>query len=114
SDRSNAQRQLNILLAAQGHSYKPFISGEVNKALKLNMEATTNILNIAKSLQGPGSVVINNNNAPQQHNYLTTEQALEIMNNKAPEASLLADPNKKEALYDEHNIGAMPEVKANR
>lgn len=123
TDRSRAVEQLNILSAAQGHSYKPFISGEVNKALKLAMESTQGILSIAKSIGGNQalSVVINNDNRDQSkhltQNFLTPDKALEMINLKAKEddnMSLLDDPDKKQQLYLDNNIEDMPEVKANQ
>lgn len=116
SDRSMAQQQLNVLLKAQDGAYKPFISGEVNKALKLMMESTQGILSVAKSLQGPGgSVTINNGPhiENQQNNYLTTEKALEIIDTKASEGSILQSPERKQLLYEQHQLSTMPVVKAN-
>lgn len=120
ADRSRAVQQLNILSAAQGNSYKAFISGEVNKALKLTMESTQGILALAKSLGGNQglSLTINNDNSQtnieaQQQNYLTTNQAVQLLHTNNNKASLLDMPEKKKELYAMHNIDDMPVVKAN-
>lgn len=120
SDRIAAQQQLSILSAAQGNTYKPFISSEVNKALKLNQEATQGILAIAKSLGGSQglSVTVNNHVGDkiqnQQNNYLTSEQALELLSQQADNTSLLENPEAKKALHAQYGLGAMPVVKANQ
>jgi len=118
SDRSAALQQLNILQSAQGQTYKPFVSGEVNKALKLTMESTQGILQIAKSLGGTQglNVVINNNQGDSntQHNYLTSDKALELMGDKDKGPRLINNQRDKDALFAKHNIQGMPEVKATK
>ena len=117
SDRSSALQQLSILQSAQGHGYKPFISGEVNKALKLTMESTQGILAIARSLAGTQglSVIVNNNNGDQvqNNNYLTSDKAVEIMQANTVGPTLISNPDAKQALYAKHDIDDMPTVKAN-
>ncbi|MAO08094.1 MAG: hypothetical protein CL596_05210 [Alteromonas sp.] len=121
TDRSLALEQHSILASEQGGVYKPFISGEVNKALKLVMESTSGILNIAKSLGGNQglNITLNNHNGDnnqENHNYLTAHQALELMHQQAKledGPSLLEDPSAKKALFEKYNIGATPIVKAN-
>lgn len=82
TDRSRALQQYNTLLASQGNRYLPFVSGEVNKALKLVMESGTEMLNIYKALAGTQGLKVLE---PEDHrnkaheNYLTTEKAIEIM-----------------------------------
>lgn len=119
TDKALAAKQYSIMAQAQGNTYKPFISSEVTKALKLGQDATTNILNITKSLAGNGGlqVLIQNNGtgALQQGDYLTTDKALAILkaegNNRAP---LLQHQEDKDALFIEHGIENMPEVNATR
>lgn len=45
-DKHSAQKQAAILLGSQGDTYAPFISSEVNRAIKNNMEATSNIMKL--------------------------------------------------------------------
>lgn len=121
ADRSRAVQQLNILTAAQGNSYKAFVSGEVNKALKLTMESTQGILALAKSLGGNQGLSLTINNTQQQEqglqatqqNYLTTNEAVQLLHTNNNKASLLDMPEKKKELYAMHNIDDMPIVKAN-
>lgn len=117
ADRSRALKQYSILASSQGNEYKAFISGEVNKALKLTQESTKGLVDLMKALGGSQalSVIINNqqNNEVEVNNYLTAEQALLIMERKDNRASLLEDPKAKEQLYQSHSIGGMPVVKAN-
>ena len=49
-DKHTAQAQLGTLLKSQGARYKPFISGEVNRALANSMTATKNIMEAFKTI----------------------------------------------------------------
>jgi len=117
SDRSAALRQLSILQSAQGNGYKAFISGEVNKALKLTQDSTSGILAIAKSLGGSQglNVIVNNNNGDQVQNnqYLTSDRAVELMQANTLGPTLISNQEAKQALYAKHGIDDMPVVKAN-
>lgn len=117
TDRSKALQQHSILFAAQGHSYKPFISGEVTKALKLGQEATSNLMNFYRMMAGNEGtkVLINNTNQVQtQTNYITPDQALELIAQKDTKAPLLENPEQRDVLFLEHNISDTPEVQANK
>lgn len=118
SDRSTALQHSNILLAAQGQTYKPFISSEVTKALKLNQDANAQVLNVLTKFignQGPGISITNNINANSNNNnqVLTVEGALQLIQQNTDNRPLLEDPEAKEALYIQYGIGSMPEVNAN-
>lgn len=118
SDRSTALQHSNILLAAQGHSYKPFISSEVTKALKLNQDANAQILNVLSKFVGTSAPMINinnniNANSNNNNQVLTVEGALQLIQQNTDNRPLLEDPEAKEALYIEYGIGSMPEVNAN-
>jgi hypothetical protein len=63
--------------------------------------------------EGP-NILINNNLNTQTNNYLTPESALEIIAQKDTKAPLLLDGNAQDALYEEYDIGATPEVEANK
>lgn len=117
-DKALAAKQYSIMAQAQGTTYKPFISSEVTKALKLSQDATMNILNITKSLAGNSGlqILINNNpaNRADRMDLLTTESALELMEQHSSKAPLLEHQEDREALYIEHNIEDMPEVNARK
>lgn len=112
SDRSTALQHLNILLTAQGQTYKPFISSEVTRALNTLIASTQGISNMVKTLSpGQGFNVQINNQVTQ--NQLTVESALELIDSKGT-VPLLEDPNAIQGLAIEYEIDDMPEVVATR
>lgn len=119
SDHQRALRQYSILAAAQGDKYVPFVSGEVNRALKLTLESTAAITNLYKTITGSGGLTVNvnqqNNMAHQENNYLTTQKALELMESNAElKAPLLQDPEALKGLAEHHGLEDMPEVRARK
>lgn len=118
ADRTRALEQYYVLANAQGQSYKPFISAEVTKALKLTQEATAGILNLYRTMAGKeGGVnvlVQNNQNTQVNHNYLTPEKAVELLDSQATATPLLEDPIAKENLFITHGLEDTPEVQANK
>lgn len=112
-DRMEAAQQVNLLRESQGGKYAPFISAELNKALKLKQESATAISNVIRNLTGGNSVniftQINNQTNQQVNQGISIEEAREIVMEsqkvlpKSEEAKLL------EAKYD---IGELPEVVA--
>ena len=65
--------------------------------------------------QGP-VININNNNNNAQNNVqtLTVNEALDLIHSQEGHVPLLEDPQAKEALYLEHSLSNMPEVNATR
>lgn len=59
-DRMEAQNQLEILKRSQNGVYAPFISGEVNKAIKLKLETNTALQSVMRGVSGGGTVNIFN------------------------------------------------------
>ena len=112
-DRMEAAQQVNLLRESQGGKYAPFISAELNKALKLKQESATAISNVIRNLTGGNSVniftQINNQTNQQVNQGISIEEAREIVMEsqkvlpKSEEAKLL------EAKYD---MGELPEVVA--
>lgn len=112
-DRMEASQQVNILRTSQGGKYAPFISSELNKALKLKQDSTTAISTLIRNLTGGNSVniftQINQQNNQQVNQGITIAEARELIMEsqkvlpKSEEAKLL------EAKYD---IGELPEVVA--
>ena len=117
SDRSSALQHASILLNAQGQTYKPFISAEVTRALKLNQEANAQVLNVLSKFVGTQGPIININNKQNNVNHnaptLTVEDAL-ILINKQGSVPLLEDTNAKEDLFLEYGLSDMPEVNATK
>lgn len=117
ADRSRALLQYRTLAKSQQGEYKPFISSEVNKALKLTLESTQGLRELVKVLSGSQSptVVINNNpnqSTNVQQNYLTTEQALELMNQKDESHRKTLSLKERETLYEHHRLEDTPTVQA--
>jgi hypothetical protein len=117
-DRMEIVNQVNLLKRSQGGKYTPFITAEVNKAMKLRLEASTSLQSIVRGLTGGGTYNIfnqfnqqNNTTNLEQNNYITIEQAREIIQ----ESSRLEDRS-EEAKYLEakYDIEALPEVCATK
>ena len=115
-DRSRALQQYSILCASQGEVYRPFISGEVNKALKLVMESGQNITNITKSLGGGNTfntLIQNASMGPNEveQDYVTVDKAVMLIKDSGA-TPLAFNDAQQERIYEEHGIEGMPEVHA--
>lgn len=115
-DRMEVQNQLELLKRSQGGRYAPFISSEVNKALKLKLETTTSLQSLVRSFTGggQGSSINIFNQFNQQNNGekdgVTTREALEIIQEeqrKIPENERDTPALYIEAKYD---LADLPEV----
>lgn len=120
SDRSAALQHQNILVAAQGQNYLPFVSSEVTKALKLTQDSNTNLLNVLQKIAGPSAqgLTINNNITQTQNQAqgLTVHDAVNLIRSQADSPHsipLLNDKPAMESLYLEYDLQSMPEVNAN-
>ena len=113
-DRMKINAQVELLTRSQGNTYKPFISSELNKALKLSLDSSASIQSMIQKLTGGGGTT-NIFNIDQSHddhsvnNYVTQEQVLEIINAKPVEST-------KEAklLETRYDLNALPEVVATK
>lgn len=117
-DRMEVINQVNVLKSSQNGKYTPFISSELNKALKLRLESSSSLQQLLRSMAG-GNSSINifqqfnqqNNTSVEEAQYITIDEAREIIQqqsaieNKSEEAKYL------EAQYD---IKSLPEVVANK
>lgn len=113
-DRSAIQQQLTILTAEQQNSYKPFLTGEVNRTLKLSMESTMNAMQLLRSLGGGIAPMLNGDNANDgtpQEDYITVDKAVRLFkeNGFTP---LSHNEAQREQLYLEYNIENLVEVNA--
>jgi len=116
-DRMEIVSQLNLLKASQGGKYTPFVSAEVNKALKLKLESSTSLQSIIRSLTGGASSVNifqqfnQENNTNVDNNYITLEDARSIIEN-----SIKVDDKSKEVKYLEaqYDLASLPEVVATK
>lgn len=82
-DRSKILDQYQSLKASQGSEYKPFISSEVNKALKLLLESNKSFqesLNPLIPKQGNNTLILNQSpSQTQEQIYNTTEETLKLI-----------------------------------
>ena len=114
-DRMKINNQINILTASQGNTYKPFVSAELNKALKMGLESSTSIQSLVGRLTGSGQSITNilfqqnNENNIQQNNYATREEVLEILSSEQVPKSEAATQ-----LETQYDLASLPEVVATR
>lgn len=121
NDRQTAVMHQSILLRSQGGDYKPFISSEVTKALKLTQESNAQILSVIKSTMPTSMVQFNTQNNYQDGERrpgdpaqgLTVDQALELIQTQPTYQPLLEDQSQLQSLKLTHNLDEMPEVRAN-
>lgn len=112
-DRMEVSQQLSLLKASQGNKYTPFVTAEVNKALKLRLESSTSLQSIIRNLTGGGStnLFINNHteNNVNNTNYITIEEARALVLDSCKSLPKSDEVKLLEAKYD---IGSLPEVVA--
>lgn len=111
-DRYHIVSQFARLSSSQGDGYKPFVSSEVNKSLDLLLKSTKQMGDLFTQLGKP-SISINNTLTNIQSdakttNYLTTETALELLENQPnPETT------NTQNLFQIHNIADTPDIYTN-
>lgn len=112
-DRLALEQHTTLLLESQGASYKPFISSEVTKALKLLIDSNNSMLQVHQRFFGQSAptITINNNNV---QNTLSVSEAQMLIQSNKDVRPLLEDPEAKEQLYLQHNLSSMPEINANK
>lgn len=116
-DRTLAMKQYSILAASQGNTYKPFISAEVTKSIKLLSDTSALMSNFVKTLMPSNpnqlSVIFNqqNNTGEGQQKGITTDEVVMLMkaHNVIPTTQSLEAQN---ALYEEYQLDDAPEVNA--
>lgn len=116
-NRSLVQNQLTILLQSQGNQYMPFISGEVNKTLKLMMDSSGEMQSLIRLLGHQGSAT----SMPFSPSDNTAQQGLPQGPTVDDMVRLLKTENitplkdneqQQKALYAHYDIDNMPEVNA--
>lgn len=117
-DRGEVEEQLQKLKAAQGDSYAPFISKEVNGALKLRMDSNKQLMDILGLLKPQQGTLIQINNNPEtkpeieEGEAITTEKAvLMISSNTIP---LKDDKKQLDHIFEAELIDDTPEVNAKK
>ena len=104
-DKGMISNQIEILQKAQNGSYKPFISGELNRALKLGLDANKNMLDLYKTLSGQSQNILNIfNNTTNNNNYITPEQALDIIEDRRRIERKEIKEHKEENIEEGHML----------
>lgn len=114
-DRMEVQSQVDLLKRSQNGRYAPFISAEVNKALKMKLDTSTSLQSLVRLLTGGGSTTNNfftqfNNNLPKEEaSGITIQEALAIIQE---EQGKLTEPKDSTLKYIENNydVNEFPEV----
>lgn len=115
-DRMEVSHQVQVLREAQGGKYTPFISAELNKALKLKLDSSNSLQTIVRNLIGGSTTNIfqqfnQQNIQAADSQFISVDEARELIQEqqqvlpKSEEAKLL------EAKYDIHSL---PEVVATK
>lgn len=114
-DRMRINEQINLLTVSQGGQYKPFISSELNKAMKLGLESSTAMQSLIARLTGGGQTtnIFNmfqqNNEQNIQNNFVTRDDVLEII---AGEQKQLPKSEQALLLETRYDVSSLPEVVA--
>lgn len=113
-DKHTAQAQLGTLLTAQGASYTPFVTAEVNKALSNTMTATKNLMEAFKTIIPADTLSQREaNKEGAKGKVLYIEDAIEIIqkNNISPlNSSDTLDALRASYLHGTPNIIAMQQA----
>lgn len=116
-DRIRINGQINLLTASQGGTYKPFISAELNKAMKMGLESSTAMQSLVARLTGGGQTtnIFNmfqqNNEQNIQNNFVTRDDVLEILSG---EQKQLPKSEQAKLLESRYDLSSLPEVVATR
>ena len=113
-DRMEVMQQVDILKASQNGHYTPFISAELNKALKLRLETSASLQQVIRTFTGGSTTNIfnlNQQNNVQQTNYISRDEAMELIT----ESKAFLQDKSEQAKYLEGNydIKSLPSVVAN-
>lgn len=112
-DRMEIASQVNILRQAQGGKYVPYLTAELNKALKLRLDSSSSLQTIIKNLTGGGTTnifnQINSNNTIQQQNYITLDEARGLL---AEESKPLNNTQEAKLLETKYDLQGLPQVVA--
>lgn len=112
-DRLAINQQIDLLIKSQNGKYRPYISGEVNRALKLKLESSTGLQQVLRNLLGGGTTNIfqlnqQNNNINQEQHLLTIEEARKFLETKHK------DTEEAKVLETNYNLQQLPEVIATK
>lgn len=116
-DRMEISHQVNILRESQGGHYTPFISAELNKALKMKLDSSTSLQSIIRTFMGGGTTNIFNQFGDTQNNQLNQNQGISIEEARKIilESQRVVDkPQEAKLLADHYDLSSLPEVVATK
>lgn len=111
-DRMEACQQVNLLKMSQNGKYTPFVSAELNKALKLKLETSTSLQTIIRSLSGGGSYNVFN---IQQNNQQNVQQGISVEEARSliqESQKVIPKTEQAKLLETKYDLGELPEVVA--
>lgn len=114
-DRMEINQQVELLKASQNGHYTPFISAELNKALKLRLDTSASLQQVIRTFTGGGSTMNifmqQNNNNIQQNNYINREEAMDLIRESA---GFLEDKSDQAKYLEQaYDIKSLPAIVAN-
>lgn len=118
-DRLAIKSQVDLLRQSQNGHYTPFVSAELNKAMKMMLDSSTGLQSVVRTFMGGGTTNIfnmfnqqNNVNAQQNNNGISLEDAKQLIQ----ESNIVLNDKSKEAklLETKYDLGSLPEVVATK
>lgn len=116
-DRMEISHQVNILRESQGGHYTPFISAELNKALKMKLDSSTSLQSIIRTFMGGGTTNIFNQFGDTQNNQLNQNQGISIDEARKiilESQKIIDKPQEAKLLADHYDLSSLPEVVATK
>lgn len=116
-DRMEISHQVNILRESQGGHYTPFISAELNKALKMKLDSSTSLQSIIRIFMGGGTTNIFNQFGDTQNNQLNQNQGISIDEARKiilESQKIMDKPQEAKLLADRYDLSSLPEVVATK
>lgn len=116
-DRMEISHQVNILRESQGGHYTPFISAELNKALKMKLDSSTSLQSIIRTFMGGGTTNIFNQFGDTQNNQLNQNQGISIEEARKiilESQKIMDKPQEAKLLEDHYDLSSLPEVVATK
>lgn len=114
-DRLEILQQVDILKKSQQGKYVPFVSAELNKALKLRLESSASLQSIVRGLTGGNTTniftQINNHGEEGVQEGITIEEARQLIQESNMNNNVDDSVKQLETTY---NIKSLPEVVATK
>lgn len=113
-DRMEINQQVDILKASQNGHYTPFISAELNKALKLRLDTSASLQQVIRTFTGGSTTNIfmqQNNNNVHQNNYISREEAMELITENS--GFLEGKSDQAKYLEQAYDLKQLPQIVAN-